>query len=91
MLAANPAASWGKYDNRLKIGGVKITIDGSPQGRTAFFTTPYLAGGPSGEKNWSGELDVPPGAPERVRQAASTTSACRSTCTPTATPPSTRS
>ena len=32
---SNPVAAWGKYDNRLKIGGVKITIDGSPQGRTA--------------------------------------------------------
>nr|WP_240275065.1 amidohydrolase family protein [Mycobacterium ulcerans] len=35
---------------------MKITLDGSPQGRTAFFTTPYLADGPGGEKNWSGEL-----------------------------------
>ena len=25
------------------------------RGKTAFFTTPYLTGGPSGEKNWSGE------------------------------------
>ena len=55
ILAANPVESWGKYKNRLKLGGGKITVDGSPQGRTAFFTTPYLAGGPSGEKNWSGE------------------------------------
>jgi len=46
---------FGKYNNRLKLGGIKITIDGSPQGRTALFTTPYLTGGPSGEKNWKGE------------------------------------
>jgi hypothetical protein len=58
-LKANPADTWGKYDNRLKIGGVKITIDGSPQGRTAFFTTPYLTGGPGGEKDWRGELAAP--------------------------------
>lgn len=45
--------------NRLKIGGVKITIDGSPQGKTAFFTTPYLTGGPGGEKQWTGELSFP--------------------------------
>ncbi|MGB5811146.1 MAG: amidohydrolase [Polyangiales bacterium] len=51
-----PVESWGRYDDRLKIGGVKITIDGSPQGRTAYFTTPYRTGGPGGEKNWSGEL-----------------------------------
>ena len=51
--------TWGKYDNRLKIGGVKITIDGSPQGRTAYFTTPYLTGGPAGEKDWRGEPTFP--------------------------------
>ena len=59
VLKANPVSGWGKYDNRLKIGGVKITIDGSPQGRTAFFTKPYLTGGPGGEKDWKGELAAP--------------------------------
>ena len=59
ILAEFPLAGWGRYDRRLKIGGVKITIDGSPQGRTAAFTTPYLTGGPGGEKNWKGELFVP--------------------------------
>ncbi len=59
ILAEFPVSEWGKYDRHLKIGGVKITIDGSPQGRTAFFTTPYLTGGPSGEKNWTGELTFP--------------------------------
>jgi predicted amidohydrolase YtcJ len=59
ILEAAPLASWGQYDDHLKIGGVKITIDGSPQGRTAFFTTPYLRGGPGGEKNWQGELTFP--------------------------------
>ena len=43
------------YQNRLKLGGIKITSDGSPQGKTAFFTTPYLTGGPTGEKDWYGE------------------------------------
>jgi hypothetical protein len=49
------ADDFGKYNNRFKLGGIKITIDGSPQGRTALFTTPYLTGGPSGEENWLGE------------------------------------
>jgi predicted amidohydrolase YtcJ len=31
-LKANPIATWGRYQDRLKIGGVKITIDGSTQG-----------------------------------------------------------
>jgi hypothetical protein len=59
ILAEAPVAGWGTYDRGFKIGGVKITIDGSPQGRTAFFTTPYLTGGPGGEKNWRGELAAP--------------------------------
>ncbi len=59
ILATTPLEQWGRYDNRLKLGGVKITIDGSPQGRTAFFTTPYLTGGPGGEKDWRGELTFP--------------------------------
>ncbi|MBL8273780.1 MAG: amidohydrolase family protein, partial [Xanthomonadales bacterium] len=56
ILVAFPVAGWGTYDRRFKIGGVKITIDGSPQGRTAAFTTPYLTGGPGGERDWKGEL-----------------------------------
>jgi predicted amidohydrolase YtcJ len=59
VLKKYPKEIWGKYENRVKIGGVKITIDGSPQGKTAFFTTPYLTGGPGGEKKWSGELSFP--------------------------------
>ena len=59
VMKANPVAEWGTYRDRLKIGGVKITIDGSPQGKTAFFTRPYLSGGPGGEKNWRGELTAP--------------------------------
>lgn len=50
---------FGTYNNKFKLGGIKITIDGSPQGRTALFTTPYLTGGPSGEKNWVGESTFP--------------------------------
>jgi len=59
ILAEFPIADWGQYNKRFKIGGVKITIDGSPQGRTAAFTTPYLTGGPGGEEDWKGELFAP--------------------------------
>lgn len=59
ILAKNPPSTFGKYVNHLKIGGAKITLDGSPQGKTAYFTTPYLTGGPNGEKNWRGELPFP--------------------------------
>lgn len=59
VLAEIPRVEWGKYNKRFKIGGVKITLDGSPQGRTAAFTTPYLTGGPGGEKDWKGEPTFP--------------------------------
>lgn len=33
--------SVGEYNNRFKVGGVKLMLDGSPQGKTAFLTKPY--------------------------------------------------
>jgi hypothetical protein len=60
VLEKNPVDTWGKYVNRVKLGGAKITLDGSVQGKTGYFTAPYLTGGPGGEKNWRGE----PGFPE---------------------------
>ena len=59
ILKQFPQTDWGKYIKGFKIGGVKITIDGSPQGKTAYFTKPYLTGGPGGEKDWYGELTFP--------------------------------
>lgn len=59
VLAANPPETFGTYRGGLKLGGIKITMDGSPQGRTAFFTTPYLTGGPGGEQDWCGEPTFP--------------------------------
>lgn len=59
ILKEFPVSTWTTYTDRFKVGGVKITIDGSPQGRTAYFSTPYLTGGPGGETNWTGELTFP--------------------------------
>ncbi|MGB8322723.1 MAG: amidohydrolase [Candidatus Acidiferrum sp.] len=59
VIAKNPPDMWGKYVNRVKLGGAKITLDGSPQGKTAYFTTPYLTGGPAGQKKWRGEPSFP--------------------------------
>ena len=36
------AGDFGKSDNGLRLAGVKIVSDGSPQGKTAFFSKPYL-------------------------------------------------
>jgi predicted amidohydrolase YtcJ len=54
-----PPSEFGKYVNGFKLGGCKITSDGSPQGKTAWFTQPYLTGGPNGEKGWKGEPILP--------------------------------
>ena len=59
IFAGQPPRNEPDYKNRLRIGGVKIVSDGSPQGRTACFTTPYLTDGPAGQKNWRGELSFP--------------------------------
>lgn len=35
-----------KYQNHVKIGGYKLVLDGSPQGRSAWMSKPYLGGDP---------------------------------------------
>jgi predicted amidohydrolase YtcJ len=59
VLKDHPPDTFGKYRDHVKLGGVKITLDGSPQGRTGYFTTPYLVDGPEGQQNWRGELGFP--------------------------------
>ena len=59
IFGGQPPANEPAYKNRLRIGGVKVVSDGSPQGRTAAFTTPYLTDGPAGQKGWRGELSFP--------------------------------
>ena len=59
IFAGQPPRNETEYKNRLRIGGVKVVMDGSPQGRTAAFATPYLTDGPAGQKTWRGELSFP--------------------------------
>lgn len=42
MIAHPTDFPFGKYNNHLKLGGFKLVGDGSPQGKTAFFSKPYL-------------------------------------------------
>jgi len=46
---------FGSYEGRLKLAGIKVITDGSPQGRTAYFSEPMLVPGPGGEQSWRGE------------------------------------
>jgi predicted amidohydrolase YtcJ len=45
---------WGTYRNGLKYAGIKLALDGSPQGKTAFLTKPYLTPVPGCTKNCRG-------------------------------------
>ena len=62
-------AQYASYNGRLKLGGIKIVTDGSPQGKTAFFTKPYLTGGPGGEADWRGEPIAPPEKIDQLLEA----------------------
>ena len=52
----------GAYHNHLKIAGAKILLDGSPQGKSAWLTTPY-----EGEESYAG---YPTHKDEEVTEAA---------------------
>ncbi len=47
----NPSRS---YSNRYRVGGVKLTIDGSPQGKTAWLTQPYYVPPEGQSKDYRG-------------------------------------
>jgi predicted amidohydrolase YtcJ len=54
------------YDKKYRIGGMKLTLDGSPQGRTAWRTQPYLLP-PDGAKE--GYLGYPAIPEDRVLES----------------------
>ena len=47
------------YHNHYRIGGVKLTLDGSPQGRTAWRTLPYLIPPDGAKKGYLGYPAIP--------------------------------
>ncbi|WP_424989231.1 amidohydrolase [Flagellimonas sp.] len=47
------------YNNHYRIGGMKVTLDGSPQGRTAWRTTPYLIPPDGASEAYSGYPAIP--------------------------------
>jgi predicted amidohydrolase YtcJ len=64
--------AFGSYRDRLKLQGIKLLVDGSPQGKTAFWGEPLLTPGPNGEANWRGQ---PVCAPEQLMEAVAQLSA----------------
>lgn len=47
------------YVNHYRIGGLKLTLDGSPQGRTAWRTTPYLLPPDGADSGYLGYPAIP--------------------------------
>ena len=64
--------AFGSYRDRLKLQGIKLLVDGSPQGKTAFWGEPLLTPGPNCEANWRGQ---PVCAPEQLMEAVARLSA----------------
>ena len=42
------------YDGHFRVGGIKLVLDGSPQGKTAWFTRPYVIPPPGQGADYSG-------------------------------------
>jgi predicted amidohydrolase YtcJ len=59
QIVGQPGYAFGSYDKRLKLGGIKCVTDGSPQGKTAYWTLPLLTPGPAGQSMWRGEPNMP--------------------------------
>jgi len=53
-VISNPAYKLGVLKNHLKLDGIKYLSDGSPQGKTAFFSKPYLVDVPGCDHDCNG-------------------------------------
>ncbi len=65
-VVENPAYKFDVYNNGLKIKGTKIVTDGSPQGKTAFFSKPYNVEVPGCSDHCTG---IPTISPDRLVEA----------------------
>lgn len=53
------AFEFGEYRGRVKVGGVKLMLDGSPQGKTAYMTEPYKIPPPGQATDYRGYPNIP--------------------------------
>lgn len=56
--AIRPPLLSSTYSNHFRIGGAKLNLDGSPQGKTAWLSKPYLVPPAGQEKNYVGHPAV---------------------------------
>jgi predicted amidohydrolase YtcJ len=59
-VVGKPGFAFGTTVDRVKVVGLKAIVDGSPQGRTGYYTKPYLVPGPAGQTGWRGESSLSP-------------------------------
>ncbi len=59
VTAALADRRFGAYRKRLKYGGVKLSLDGSPQGKTAYLTRPYHVPPPGKPDDYRGYPTYP--------------------------------
>jgi len=57
-----PEYPLGEYRNRLKLGGIKLILDGSPQGKTAYLSRPYEVVPPGLPADYRGYPTIPQAA-----------------------------
>lgn len=53
------------YTDHLRLGGLKLSLDGSPQGKTAYFTQPYVEPPPGQPADYRGYATL---SPERTTE-----------------------
>ena len=53
------AVKFGSYEGRVKVGGIKLILDGSPQGKTAYLTEPYYKPPHNESKSYKGYPLIP--------------------------------
>jgi predicted amidohydrolase YtcJ len=59
------------YTDHFRLGGVKLSLDGSPQGKTAWFTEPYFMVPTGRAANYAGYAALPaPGAAQALVETA---------------------
>jgi len=51
--------NFGSYKGRVKVGGIKLILDGSPQGKTAYLTEPYYKPPHSESESYKGYPLIP--------------------------------
>ena len=65
------ALNFGSYTGRVKVGGIKLILDGSPQGKTAYLTEPYYKPPHNESKSYKGYPLIPQTeVSERVKKYA---------------------